>query len=119
MSSQTIEAFALCWPADPNHLLFKTAASAEENRKWFKSNYKIDRNGNPRGEPFIVKLTGAYDTARNVSLAVGSEQHGGFSAALPVDGREATTGHSRTSEDSEALLASSGPNEKRKGQVNP
>lgn len=49
-------AYALCWPNDPRPLLFVTREEAEENRKWFSSKYKKDKNGQPRGEPFIVEL---------------------------------------------------------------
>lgn len=51
-----LKAWALCWPADPVPILFLTEESAEENRKWFASNYKKDRNGNDRGEPFILEM---------------------------------------------------------------
>jgi hypothetical protein len=65
MADLTLEAFALCWPNDPNYLLFVRQESAEENRKWFKANYKHDRNGNPRGDPFIVRLTGSHICPKN------------------------------------------------------
>ncbi len=51
-----LEAWALCWPADPVPLLFTRCELAEENRVWFTKNYKTDSQGKPRGEPFIVRL---------------------------------------------------------------
>ena len=52
-----LEAWALCWPGDPVPLLFTTERVAEENRVWFSKNYKTDRDGNPRGEPFLLVLS--------------------------------------------------------------
>lgn len=49
-------AYALCWPNDPIPLLYKSREVAEQDRKWFLSNYKLNREGQPRGEPFIVGL---------------------------------------------------------------
>jgi hypothetical protein len=54
--SGTIRAWALCWPNDRFPLLFLTEEAAEENRVWFSKNYKTNRDGLPRGEPFIVEL---------------------------------------------------------------
>lgn len=68
---KALEAFALCWPNDARPLLFLTREQAEENRKWFTKNYKLDRNGHPRGEPFIVKLSGAYNTAAQEGHVIG------------------------------------------------
>lgn len=53
----TMKAWALCWPNDPDPLLYTTWEKAEENRKWFASNFKSTRDGKPRGEPFLVELT--------------------------------------------------------------
>ena len=52
-----LEAWALCWPADPHPLLFTTKEAAEENRAWFSKNFKTDRHGNLRGEPFVLLLS--------------------------------------------------------------
>lgn len=59
-------AYALCWPGDPRPLLYETAALAEENRKWFASNYKNDRNGKPRGEPFVLTLCVRKDAQQSI-----------------------------------------------------
>ncbi len=48
--------FALCWPNDPRPLLYLDEAQAWEDLKWFRANYKLNRDGQPRGEPFIVRL---------------------------------------------------------------
>jgi hypothetical protein len=53
-----MKAYALCWPNDPRPLLYWNKETAEQERQWFMKNYKTDRNGNPRGEPVIVELTG-------------------------------------------------------------
>ncbi len=52
-----LEARGLYWPADPHPLLFTTKEAAKENRAWFSKNFKTDRDGNPRGEPFLLVLS--------------------------------------------------------------
>lgn len=51
-----LEAWALCWPNEPTVLLYTTERVAEQDRKWFATNYKKDRDGYPRGEPFVLVL---------------------------------------------------------------
>lgn len=68
-------AFALCWPNDDRPLLFLSAELAEENRRWFTQNYKIDRNGRPRGAPYVVKLVEAYNKDGEVAQVEGCLQH--------------------------------------------
>jgi hypothetical protein len=51
-----LEAWALCWPGVQNHLLYMTKELAEQDRAWFSKNFKTNRDGIQRGEPFILKL---------------------------------------------------------------
>lgn len=51
-----LKAWALVWPSDPHVLLYKSADRAEEDRVWFSKNFKTDRDGNMRGEPFVIEL---------------------------------------------------------------
>ena len=52
----SFRAFALCWPNDDRPLLFLSREVAEENKRWFSANYKRNRDGQLRGEPFIAEL---------------------------------------------------------------
>lgn len=51
-----MSAWALCWPADPRPLLYRSEERAEEDRRWFSKNFTHDNDGNPRGEPFVLRL---------------------------------------------------------------
>lgn len=57
-----ITAFALVWPNDDRPLLFLTKELAEENRRWFTKNYKLNAQGQPRGEPEVIELSGQIET---------------------------------------------------------
>lgn len=59
MDVSNLKAWALCWPNDPVPLLFSTKEAAEDNKAWFTKNFKTNRDGNSRGEPFIVELVAA------------------------------------------------------------
>lgn len=54
-----INAFALCWPDEPDFLLYRREDQAIEDQKWFSRNYRTDRNGLQRGEPYVVPLVEA------------------------------------------------------------
>lgn len=52
-----MKAYALCWPNDPVPLLYLSQGRSEEDRVYFTKNYKKDRHGNLRGDPFVVELS--------------------------------------------------------------
>lgn len=56
-SGSMISAFALCWPDEPDFLLYRRENHAIEDQKWFSKNYRTNSKGMARGEPFVVKLT--------------------------------------------------------------
>lgn len=58
-----MKAYALCWPNDTVPLLYLTRERAEEDRQYFSKHYKTNRQGEPRGEPFIVELSGEVEAS--------------------------------------------------------